>query len=112
MKGSVYWITGLSGAGKTTIGKLFYRWLKSTREKVILLDGNNLRKIFGKNYGYNLNDRFKLAMNYSKLCKLISDQGVNVVIATISMFHKCHQWNRANIQNYREIYISILSDHI
>ena len=45
-KGSVYFFTGLSGAGKTTIGGLFYRRMKVQRPDVVLLDGDQLRPVF------------------------------------------------------------------
>ena len=39
-KGTVYFFTGLSGAGKTTIGGLFHQRLKATKPNVVLLDGD------------------------------------------------------------------------
>ena len=47
------------------------------------------------------------AMRYSKLCRLLSGQGQDVVICTISMFDYIREWNRANIANYKEIYIKV-----
>lgn len=44
-KGIVYWITGLSGAGKTTLGQLLYRDQKAKKENVAILDGDELREI-------------------------------------------------------------------
>ncbi len=43
----VYWITGLSGAGKTTIGKLFYKKMKEQYANTVFLDGGTMRKVFG-----------------------------------------------------------------
>lgn len=45
--GTVYWITGLSGAGKTTIGRLFYEKLKRDFPNTVFLDGDILREVFG-----------------------------------------------------------------
>ncbi len=103
--GTVYWITGLSGAGKTTIGKLFFRRLKSEKKAVIFLDGDELRNVFGNDLGYSREERMQCAMRYSKLCQLLSGQGHDVVICTISMFDAIRRWNRLNIPNYKEIYI-------
>lgn len=45
--GVVYWITGLAGAGKTTIGKLLYEKIKEEYPNTVFLDGDTLRKVFG-----------------------------------------------------------------
>ena len=51
-KGTVYFFTGLSGAGKTTIGGLFYRRLKEKKNDLVLLDGDQLRRLsFNKKSG-------------------------------------------------------------
>ena len=107
---AVYWITGLSGAGKSTIGFNFYQRMLSRGVNVVFLDGDELRLIMGGEDGYDTDSRKKLAFRYSRLCKLLSDQGVNVVIATISMFNDVQDWNRMNITNYVEIYIKVPLD--
>ncbi len=105
--GTVYWITGLSGAGKTTIGKLLYNHLKNNKSNIVFLDGDELREVFGGNTGHSLEERKKIAMYYSRLSKLLSFQCIDVVCATISMFHECRKWNRKNIKNYKEIYLKV-----
>lgn len=106
-KGYVYWLTGLSGAGKTTIGKRLFQHLKLMKSNIVMLDGDTLREVFGSDLGYSKEDRFKSAMRNARLCKLLSDQGIDVICATISMFDYCRQWNRENIENYKEIYIKV-----
>ena len=103
----VYWITGLSGAGKTTIGTALYERLKKKYSNVILLDGDVLRSIFNNTYGYTIEERKKLAMSYAKLCKMLSDQGMKVICCTISMFDEVRQWNREHIPYYKEIYVRV-----
>ena len=44
-EGHLQWITGLSGAGKTTIGKALYSHLKQKKDNVLLLDGDILREV-------------------------------------------------------------------
>ena len=104
---AVYWITGLSGAGKTTIGLELYKSLKSSLSNIVFLDGDELRQIMGGNFGYELSERKKLAFSYAKLSKMLSEQGIDVIIATISMFNDVREWNRANVNNYFEIYIKV-----
>lgn len=101
----VYWLTGLSGAGKTTIGRLWYERLKSAGETAVFLDGDELRQVFGNSFGYTFEERLKAAMNYARLCALLSRQGLTVVCCTISMFDIVRAWNRENIPGYVEVYI-------
>lgn len=103
--GKVIWITGFSGAGKTTIGRLVYERLQGIKSNVVFLDGDMLRDIFGNESGYTLEERRELAMSYSRLCRMLSEQGVDVICATISLFKEVHNYNRKNIKNYYEIFI-------
>ena len=43
---------------------------------------------------------------------MLSDQGVDVICCTISMFDECRQWNRENISNYKEIYLKVSIDEL
>ena len=108
--GTLYWITGLSGAGKTTVAQELLKILKKEKPHTIFLDGDELRSVFNVNGAYSPEERLKLAMQYARLCKVLVDQGVDVVCATISMFHECREWNRKNISRYREIYLRVPMD--
>ncbi len=57
LKGVLYWITGLSGAGKSTIGNKLYYELKRQQDNVVLLDGDILKQIVNDNPGYTLEER-------------------------------------------------------
>lgn len=105
--GTAYWITGLSGAGKTTIGEEFFQIIRRQKKTVLFLDGDILREVFGNDLGYGREDRFRCAMRYSRLCRLLSEQGQDVVLCTISMFHEVRNWNRQNIKKYKEVYIEV-----
>lgn len=103
----VYWITGLAGAGKSTIGKCLYERLKQEKENVVFFDGDELREVFGNDLGYTKEERLKCSMRYSRMCKLMAKQQIDVVCCTISMFHQVRDWNRKNIEGYTEIYIKV-----
>ena len=105
--GEVYWITCLSGAGKTTIVKIVYEKLKGKYPNTVFLDGDTLREIFGGIFGYEEEDRRQCAMCYARLCAMLEKQGIHVVCCTISMFHSVREWNRKHICNYREIYVKV-----
>ena len=106
-KGTVYFFTGLSGAGKTTLGGEFYRRLKSRRNDAVLLDGDQVREVYGSDFGYSTAERRKCAGYDIRLCKMLSDQGIDVVYCAISMYDEVRAWNRANIENYKEIYVKV-----
>ena len=107
IKGKVYWITGLSGAGKTSIGKLFFKKIKQEEPNTIFLDGDELRLILNVEPSFSMESRLALSYMYSKLCNLFANQKLNVVIATISMFEEIRAWNKKNILNYNEVYIKV-----
>lgn len=103
--GCVFWFTGLSGVGKSTIGRGFVKRLKKNHEDVIYLDGDEMRVVLEADEKYSYEERKKIAFIYCRLCKLLADQGYDVVITTISMFHECQKWNRENQYCYYEIYL-------
>ena len=89
--GRVIWITGLSGSGKTTLAKALQKELPGS----ILLDGDELREALGSaNHGFDVESRKKLAKTYARLAGLLARQGFIVLVATISLFHDLHAWNR------------------
>ena len=116
-QGRVVWITGLSGAGKSTLAQKVVQQLRTQDgANVVLLDGDELRAVFGavaaepRNYGRE--GRLALAMQYCNLCRLLANQGVTVVIATIALFHEVHAWNRANLPGYFEVYLKVPEDEL
>lgn len=108
--GLTIWVTGLSGAGKTTISKLVYKALKPECANFVMLDGDVMREVFGQNQEYHPEARKKLAMRYCRLCHMLNVQGINVICATISMFDEIREWNRKNLENYFEVYIRVPMD--
>ena len=51
-------------------------------------------------------------MQYAHLCRVIASQGLTVVIATISLFREVHDWNRANLPGYFEVYLQVPLDEL
>ena len=107
----VIWITGLSGAGKTTLAKEIVSQLATVNKEPILLDGDQLREIFidSTNQAISSHDRssrLTLALKYSGLARLLSEQGFWVIVATISLFKEVHDWNRKNLKNYYEVFLN------
>jgi adenylylsulfate kinase len=106
----LYWLTGYSGAGKTVVGRELYRLIKQNRDTVVLLDGDEMRAMFGNDLGYCREDRLKSAMRFARLSEFLTSQGIDVVCCTVSMFNEVREWNRANIEDYVEVYIKVSRD--
>ena len=111
MSGQVIWITGLSGAGKTTLANELITSLKQRDLRPILLDGDILRRLLKAPHetrdSHTRETRVELALKYAQMCRLLSSQGFTVVIATISMFDEVYAWNRANLPKFFEIYLKV-----
>ena len=109
--GRVIWITGLSGAGKTSVAKVLYQRFKARGMQPILLDGDILRRIFNLHKKvdgyYNRKSRLILSQKYSLLCDELSSQGFIVIIATISMYKEIYEWNRKKLPNYFEVFLNV-----
>ncbi|MCI8844377.1 MAG: adenylyl-sulfate kinase [Oscillospiraceae bacterium] len=115
--GTVYFFTGLAGAGKTTIGGLFYQRLLKKKPEAVLLDGDQIRGSIGDSSpdtGAVLNEnRYTTEARKSgakflfQNCRTLSEQGKDVVCCSISMYSDIRQWNRENIKKYKEIYIKV-----
>lgn len=110
--GQLIWITGFSGVGKTTIATDLYKKLKQTEKNWVLIDGDCVRKICDHDLGYSLDERLQNAKRISNLCKMLTDQGINVIAATISMFKEIYDFNTQNIKNYKLILITTAFEKI
>lgn len=111
-KGTVYFFTGLAGAGKTTIGGLFYQRLKAVKPEAVLIDGDRNRdKVNARTpRDYSTEARRQGAKNVLKRCKGFADQGIDAVYCGIGMYADVRAWCRENIENYREVYIKASMD--
>ena len=103
-KGILFWITGLSGSGKTTLGRKIKKDITKIYGPTIMISGDDIRKIF-KLKGYEYNERVIILKKYSLFAKYITEQKINIILAVVGMVEKQRKWNRANIENYIEIYI-------
>lgn len=109
-KGTLYWITGLSGSGKTTIGNALYYELKEQGRQVVILDGDVLKGIIGDLLGYTQEDRRKRAGIYTNLCRTLTNQGIDVICCCIAMFHETREQNRQENENYIEVFLNVPKD--
>ncbi len=109
-EGTLYWITGLSGAGKTTIGNRLYYEIKKEHSNVVLLDGDILKRAVtdeDETDLYSDSARRRRAQKYAKVCKMLTDQGIIVICCTIAMYDDVREWNRRNNKRYVEVFLNV-----
>ena len=88
-KGVTLWLTGLSGAGKTTITKaLEKRLLLGLRKNIYNIDGDNLRTGLTRDLGFSAEDRAESVRRASSVAQLFSEAGVISVVTLISPYRK------------------------
>jgi len=103
-KGILFWITGLSGSGKTSLAKKIFPIIKKLYGPTIHLDGDSLRKILDLK-GFSYNERLSNTKIYNKIVRLITDQNINVIISLVGLMNTPRNWNKKYIKKYIEIYI-------
>jgi len=102
--GILFWITGLSGSGKTAVATKIKNDIQKLYGPTIVVSGDNLRKIFGFNK-YTPKERIELSRKYNNFAKFITNRRINLIFTVVAMIDSARDWNRANIDNYIEIYI-------
>lgn len=113
----VIWLIGLSGAGKTTIGRQLYRRMKEADNATVLVDGDEIRAMFRHDIdtdAHTLEGRRINAERIRELCLWLDRQNINVVCCILSVFRESSDWNRQHYSRYFEVYVdapmSVLED--
>jgi bifunctional enzyme CysN/CysC len=85
-RGCVLWLTGLSGAGKSTIANLIDRRLAALGRHTYLLDGDNVRHGLNKDLGFTSQDRVENIRRVAEVARLMADAGLITLVSFISPF--------------------------
>ncbi|MEY2491377.1 MAG: bifunctional enzyme CysN/CysC [Verrucomicrobiota bacterium] len=94
-RGAVVWLTGLSGAGKSTIAQALERELFQRAMHPYVLDGDNIRHGLNSNLGFAPTDRVENIRRVSEVAKLMADAGNVVITAFISPYRLDRQRARS-----------------
>jgi len=103
--GTVVWVTGLSGAGKTTVSHALRARLRREGETAVCLDGDVIRAAMGDGLGYRENDRRVQISRLQALARYLSAQDLTVIVAALYSHAELLDWNRRNFPRYVEVYL-------
>ncbi len=104
MQPSAIWITGLPASGKTTIAGLLQNHLKEKNIRVIILDGDEIRKTLSKDLGFSPEDRKEHNRRVIEITKLLVKNGITTIIPLISPYRETRETARSEIPNFVEVY--------
>jgi adenylylsulfate kinase len=102
----ILWLTGLSGAGKTTIAQQLEHKLQKLDRPVELLDGDAIRQNLSKGLGFSREDRDTNVRRVGYVANLLSRNGVIVIVSLISPYRSVRDELRSTIKNFVEVYVN------
>ena len=105
-QGFTLWMTGLSGAGKTTIAKILETELHQRGIRFERLDGDVVRESLTKDLGFSKEDRDKNIERVTFVAKLLSRNNVGVVASFISPYRATRDMVRRETTNFIEVFVS------
>lgn len=105
MDGFTIWLTGLPGAGKSTLALAVADALRDREHKVEVLDGDAVRTNLSKGLGYSKEDRDTNIRRIGFVCHLLSRNSVTAIAAAVSPYRQARDENRALIGRFVEVYV-------
>lgn len=107
-RAATVWLTGLSGAGKSTVACALERCLVGAGRAAYVLDGDNLRHHLNRDLGFSRSDRQENIRRSAEVAKLMNDAGLIVICAFISPLREDRDMARQIIgeRDFIETYLS------
>ncbi len=108
----VIWVTGLSGAGKTTLCSTVYDRLKLVMPELVILDGDVIRRAYGNDLTHAEEDRVRQVHRLRAMAGVLAEQDLVVLVAVLYAHPELLAWNRKNLPNYFEVYLDVALDTV
>jgi adenylylsulfate kinase len=107
-KSKVIWMTGLSGAGKTTLAKNLEEKLFEHGFLTQILDGDNIRAGINNNLGFSGQDRYENIRRIAEISKLFLDCGIITINCFISPTEEIREMAKRIIgsENFIEVFVN------
>jgi adenylylsulfate kinase len=104
--GFVLWLTGLSGAGKTTVAAKLAPALAERGHRVELLDGDEVRTNLCQGLGFSRADRDTNIARIGYVAGKLAKHGVAVLVAAISPYREARDQVRAQVDQFVEVHVA------
>lgn len=105
-RGLTVWMTGLSGAGKTTISKAVHTELLARGIHVEILDGDVIRKHLSRELGFSKSERDENIRRIGFVAQLLTRNGIVALVSAISPYRALREEIRSNIENFLEVFVN------
>ena len=101
----IIWITGLSGAGKTTLAKALYKHVKKKFPNTLWIDGDIIRRHFRNTKKFDQKSRIDQYKKMIRLAKFCYEQKINIIISVLYFNNFIFKNNKKIFKNYFQIYL-------
>ena len=107
----IFWITGITASGKTTLGKkLEEHLINNSFKNVLRLDGDTLRSKKNWPSGYSIEKRFEIIKLIVEICEEELIKNKIVIVSTVSHKKFMREYARSKLINFNEIYLDALPE--
>lgn len=112
MSGAVVWLTGLPGAGKSTIAQALHEALARAGARVELLDGDDAREHLWRDLGFGKADRDEHVRRLAYVARMLARNGVIAIVAAISPYRAARAAARDGVERFIEVHVDCPPDEL
>ena len=111
-EGGVVWLTGLSGAGKSTIACALHEALTREGVRADLLDGDEVREQLSRELGFSKEDRDENVRRIAYVARVLARNGVVAIVAAISPYREARALARGGVERFVEVHVDCPLDEL